>query len=123
MTITEHIRGRLLYAVPEPNKFKFTSIEDLEKSQWCRLFLRLMKNRMVLGAFRYGKLSSQKSATGPKYDNISSIHKRLTLYEITGNTEHLVDCGNLCMIEFMIGEHPNKHFESIDDGVHTEVKK
>jgi hypothetical protein len=92
-------------------------MKDLEESQWCPEFFRYMKNRMVMGAFRYGKLSSQKHS-GRKYDNIASIRRRLCLYELTGNTEHLMDCGNLCMIEYMIGDHPKKHFQSIDDGDH-----
>jgi hypothetical protein len=121
--LREMMRKRLLKNVPEPSKNGiFTSIEDLKKSQWCPEFFKLMNNRMVMGAFRYGKLSAQKNAS-VKYDNIASIRKRLILYEQTGNLEHLVDCGNLCMIEYMIGDHPQKHFCSIDDGEHATIKK
>lgn len=115
MTNTELLRQRLLKSVPEPNKITFTSIKDLEESQWCPSFFRLLKNRMILGSFRYGKLRSQK-ASSIKYDNIASVFKRLNLYKRTGNDEFLVDSANLLMIEFMIGTHPNKHFKSIDDG-------
>jgi hypothetical protein len=119
--IREYMRKRLLKNVSESNKMQFISIKDLEASQWCPEFFRLMKNRMVMGAFRYGKLSEQK-VSPIKYDNIASIRKRLKLYAQTGNTEHLMDCANLCMIEYMIGDHPNKHFAAIDDGTHATIK-
>lgn len=119
MTNLDYIRKRLLKDIPEEVKFKFKSIKDTLESQWSYLFIRYMQNRMIFGAFRYGNLNSQK-ACKVKYDNIDSVRKRLVLYENTGNTEYLVDCANLCMIEFMIGNHPKKHFKAVDDGVHAE---
>jgi hypothetical protein len=80
-----------------------------------------MKNRMVMGAFRYQPLSYQKSFN-IQYDNLKSIRRRLKLYELTGNLEHLVDCANICMIEFMVGNHEKRHFKSIDDGEHAHTK-
>lgn len=121
--VRDILRKRLLRDVrPVSSYGTLCSIKELEKSQRCPEFFKLMNNRMVMGAFRYGKLSAQKNSD-VKYDNIASIRKRLTLYEETGNLEHLVDCGNLCMIEYMIGNHPKKHFSSIDDGDHATVKK
>ena len=121
MTNTEFLRKRLLKDIPEPNKITFISFKDLERSQWCLKFLRLMKNRMIMGAFRYGTLDSQK-ASGKKYDNIASIQRRLKKYLQTGNDEFLIDAANECMIEYIVGEHPNKHFESVDDGGHATLK-
>jgi hypothetical protein len=32
--------------------------------------------------------------------------------------EHLVDVANMMLGEFELGDHPDRHFESIDDGTH-----
>ncbi len=40
-------------------------------------------------------------------------------YIETGNDELLVDVANLCMKEFAVGNHPKKHFNSVDDGEHV----
>ena len=57
----------------------------------------------------------------PKYDRVSSMIKRIELYAETHNTEHLVDVANLAMMEFVEGDHPDKHFCAIDDGAHTKT--
>jgi len=94
------------------------SISDLCKTQWCDEFEGLMRNRMIIGGMRYGLLGQQKA----KYNQIASIKRRLAKYEETGNTEHLVDIANLCMVEYVDGVHPNKHFNPSDDGEHTPRK-
>jgi hypothetical protein len=76
-----------------------------------------MRNRLVMGAFRYGLL---KEGSGGNYDSISSAIQRLKLYQQTGNQEYLVDAANLCLVEFKCGSHENAHFKAIDDGVHVE---
>jgi len=95
--------------------------EALAKSQMSERFVEYMTNRMVLGTFRYGKWQDNKK-NGVKIDRISSIRKRLDLFEKTGNSEYLVDIANLAMIEFEISDHPNLHFAAIDDGCHAEFK-
>lgn len=94
------------------------SLKKIEEVQWNNKFEELRKNRMIMGFFRYGPLRKQKG----KYDNIKSCIQRLKLYQKTGNTEHLVDVANICMCEFTNGIHPNKHFKSEDDQIHTELK-
>lgn len=84
------------------------------------MFEKLIRNRLIMGAIRYGLL---KEKGKKKYNRIDSIRQRLTLYEETGNAEHLVDCANLCLCEFEEPGHKNFHFESIDDGMHTKEKK
>jgi len=37
-------------------------------------------------------------------------------------TELLVDIANLCLLEFIEGNHKDKHFESKDHNIHTQVK-
>ena len=92
---------------------------DEAKSNWSDTFIILMKNRRIMGAYRYGLHTVIKK----QYDCIGSAIKRLQKYQITGNTEYLVDAANLCSVEFEEGQHPNKHFSSIDDGEHTQIKK
>ena len=80
-----------------------------------------MRNRMIMGALRYGLLGAPGK---PQYDRIASIIKRLKFYTEDGNTEHLVDAANLCLCEFVEGTHPLKHFGSVDDcAAHCEIKK
>jgi len=96
---------------------KCKSITVLYKCQWSPLFEKYMRNRLALGYFRYGSLRTQAKG---KYSNLKSIRQRLDLYQKTGNDEILVDIANLAMVEFVNGNHPKKHFKSIDDGIHTE---
>lgn len=100
---------------PEPPP----SLEEIYATQWCNEFEQLMRNRLAMGYFRYGPLNKQPKG---KYDNIASIRRRLDKYEQTGNLEFLVDSANICLVEFLNGNHPNKHFSAIDDGEHTQVK-
>lgn len=92
------------------------NLDSLYESQWCNRFDELRHNRMVLGTYRYG---DYKAKDAPKYDRIGSAISRLKRYQESGNAEYLVDVANLCMIEFDVPNHPNAHFESIDDGEHA----
>jgi hypothetical protein len=102
--------------IPTPT---LTTYEDSDKN-WSETFIKLMKNRMKMGAFRYGVM---KTPGRPKYDTISSIRKRLNNYEKSGNQENLVDIANICMTEFAENWHPKAHFASVDDGEHAQIKK
>lgn len=95
------------------------NLEDLRKSEWSQEFEELMRNRLIMGALRYGKIGVPNK---PKYDRVSSMNKRLNLYQETGNKEYLVDMANLCLLEFVECHHPNAHFNSIDDGEHVKAK-
>ena len=95
-------------------------IEELKRTQWSEEFEGLMRNRLVLGAIRYGKLHAPNK---PKYDRIGSAVKRLHKFNKTGNKEYLVDAANLCLLEFEECNHPNQHFSAIDDGEHVSVIK
>lgn len=97
------------------NKLDYRSLLETEKSD---RFYQLMKNRLVLGAFRYGLLKSIK----PNWDRCNSIRYRLKLYEDTGNKEVLVDIANMALLEFEECKHPKAHFKAIDDGLHTKIK-
>jgi hypothetical protein len=95
------------------------TIDGLYKSEWSATFEGLMRNRLVMGRFRYAPMRDHRK---PQYARVMSIQKRLNLYKVTGNLEHLVDCANLCLLEFVEGEYAGKHFSSVDDGIHMGVK-
>lgn len=119
-SIHEKIRQRLYQqaGLIEKPKPRFT-LEQLAAIQWSDLFERYMRNRLMMGGLRYG-VFGQKGK--PKYNSIESIRQRLEKYEETGNTECLVDIANLCMVEFIEGVHPKKHFRAEDD-TNEKVKK
>lgn len=97
-----------------------SSYEELKESEWSEEFERLMRNRLIIGALRYGRIGA---ANKPQYDRVNSMIKRLMKYQETGNKEFLVDVANICLLEFVECNHPNQHFHAIDDGEHTEILK
>ena len=123
MTNFEHMRERLYrragLLAPPPPKYNYL---QLRASEWSPQFEEFMRNRMVMGALRYGTIAQNRAAKKP-YDRIASVKKRLESYLITGNDELLVDCANLLMLEFELGQHPRKHFRAADSREHNvEVK-
>ena len=102
----------------EPHPAPAIDIESLRLTEWDTEFEQLMRNRLVMGAMRYGKIGAPGK---PIYDRVSSIIKRMEKYKATGNKEFLVDVANLCLLEFVECHHPNAHFHAIDDGEHTEA--
>lgn len=115
--IIDHIRDHL-----ERSAFghKFPSLAELRQSEWVPEFEQLMRNRLLMGAFRYGLLQ-EKIDGQSHFKLLPSIRKRLDAYESTGNQEHLVDIANLCMLEFVMPSIHNAHFKPIDDGEHVET--
>lgn len=93
--------------------------DALAASEWSDEFERMMRNRLIMGALRYGLINEEGK---PRYDRVGSMKRRLDLYSETGNLEHLVDVANLALMEFEEGRHPNAHFASLDDGHHTRTK-
>ena len=94
------------------------TFSELLGSEWSPEFERLMRNRLVMGALRYGRIQDNR---GKKYLRVKDAIRRLNEYEEGGNLEHLVDAANLILLEFECGAHPKKHFNSVDDGQHCEV--
>jgi hypothetical protein len=114
--IRQHMEKSLFPEPPVP----MPPIEELRETEWSQRFEELMRNRLVVGAFRYGRLHA---AGKPKWDRIGSIQKRLMVYQNTGNTECLVDIANMCLLEFEEGDHPLKHFAAADDCLHVDHKR
>lgn len=109
------LRQRLLLRAglaekPQP-KFSLTSLMETE---WSPQFEFLMRNRLIMGAFRYGLLS-EKRKKGKKWDLLEPIRKKVEKYEETGNVEYLVDAANYCLLAFECDDHPLKHFKALDD--------
>ncbi len=96
-----------------------SELEKLQASEWSPDFEHLMRNRLLIGSFRYGGLHAGGK---PNYDRIESIIKRAHNYKSSGNDELLVDIANLALCEYEEGTHPSKHFSSIDDGEHVNIK-
>lgn len=110
---------RRLAGLPESDELPPT-LAELRQTEWSQAFEALMRNRLILGAFRYGRLGGQFK---PQYDRTQAILLRTAQYAATGNLELLVDVANLAMLEFVEGRHPRKHFRASDDGAHVEVVK
>lgn len=113
MTNNEWLRKRIMDRLDTPVGDKTESLSCLRDSE----FEMLMRNRLLVGRFRYGKMNDLEKG---QYDCVDSMLKRLRLYEDTGNLEHLVDVANLALVEYVHSRHPKKHFSSSDDGIHCE---
>jgi hypothetical protein len=100
--------------LPEEQPPKAVDFDSLRKTEWSKDFETYMRNRLIMGALRYGVINAKDK---PKYDRIDSIRKRLQLYQDSGNTELLVDIANMALLEFVEGDHPLKHFTALDSGV------
>ena len=91
------------------------------RKNWSEQFVRLQKNRMCMGYYRYGShVALGPKAEGCAYSCVDDAIERLRAYRRTGNQEELVDAANLCMIEFCTPTaHPRPSFLSTDDARHT----
>ena len=92
-------------------------LKQLRRTQRCPEFTELMEHRLLMGFYRYEPIDSPNKGD---YDLMGSLETRLANYRLTGNLEHLIDMGNMCLLEFMHSRHPLKHFKATDDGEHTQ---
>lgn len=118
-TVTEHLREGLLARAGLLERRQFPPLPELRRTEWSPVFEQLMRNRLVVGALRYGTFAEHAAAGGNGYDNVGSAIHRLREYQAGGNMEHLVDAANLCLKEFLVGDHPQRHFAAGDDGQHA----
>ena len=124
MTNTQYLRGRIYEQAgldPDgeiPVRGKAPALDELRRTQWSERFEQAARCRMIIGGLRYGLLHGKHKR---QYDRIGAAIFRLQEYLRTGNDELLVDVSNFCMIEFEEGNHPMKHFRSIDDGQHVQT--
>lgn len=95
----------------------------LERTEWSPDFERLMRNRLMLGSIRYGRLGSHGTRGGkPLWDYVTNAIAMLQEFKATGNVELLVDSANACLLEYVDGRHPLRHFQSADGGGHFTLK-
>ena len=85
--------------------------DTVPDTEFSERFVDGMKDRMAVSYFKYGKVAK---AFPKKVDAVESLRLRLDAYAETGNTEHLVDAANYCMIEYMHPAHPKAHFQATD---------
>lgn len=101
-------------APAKKSKFQPSDLKALEKSEWSPEFERLMRNRLLMGALRYGTFA-EKAKKKEKWDLLGAVSSKLEKYEETGNTEYLVDAANYLMLAFEFDDHSRKHFHALDD--------
>lgn len=94
-------------------------LDRLRKSEWSPDFEQLMRNRLLMGSFRYG-LFEEKVMGDLQWDLIGSIVSRIERYKQTGNLELLADIANLAMLEFVIPSVRGACLKPEDDGEHVE---
>ena len=80
------------------------------KGRWNKKFVKKLKEHLIIGAVRYGFLHAVNK---PIYDRVDSMIKRIRLYKKNGNLEYLVDCANLCLLEFEEGIHPKRNMKEL----------
>ncbi len=117
-SVTAHIREHLLHGVfLEP--LRSVTLADIKAKNLCfesffrcmRLdpgFERLMRNRVEMGALRYG-------ARGPVPGVVEGALGLVAKYRETKNLEFLVNAANYLMIEWTFPSHPG-HYTSAGPG-------
>lgn len=120
MNVTDYIRKRLFGLNSKGTYTKIPDYDTLKVTEWSTEFEMYMRNRLIMGPFRYCLLHDPNR---PDYDYTTSMLERIKVYIHTGNAEQLVDVANMCMLEFLFGKHPKKHFRAKDDSIHTKLKK
>ena len=110
-------RWRLAHGLPERKPGLAPYIGELqEQLAWMDKWFQYMRNRILMGRFRYGPFSNKV-----KYDYISAIKKKIELYEKSGNLENLVDAANYCLLELKKPTREGVYFEAQDDSEHAKI--
>lgn len=113
-TVTEHIRQRLLDRAGVATTTRLPAAASLAASEWSAEFELLMRNRLIMGAYRYGLMQRKPR----QYNRVGSIERRLAAYIKDGNRERLVDIANICLLEFIERNHVLSNFNALDDDIH-----
>jgi len=107
--------------LPEED-FRRPPLDDLQQTEWSPQFEQLMRNRLIQGAIRYGRMGHGSIPKGKNiYHRAESIRRRIDRFEKTGNGEYLVDIANIALLMFEERYHPDFYFKSIDDGIHDAI--
>lgn len=111
-TVTEHLREHALQQAGCVDRRPMPDLDSLRQSEWFPEFEQLMRNRIIMGAFRYGLLEHKAKMSYRMFDY---LREKVDLYERTGNREALVDIANMAGLEFTFPSHPNAHWAAGDD--------
>jgi hypothetical protein len=111
-TVFEHIRDHALQEAGCMDRRVMPDLAMLQETEWNPRFERLMRNRLIMGALRYGSLTGDKLG---RWNYVQYLQTKLDDYRATGNLEDLVDIGNLALLEFTDPTHPAAHWGPIDD--------
>lgn len=90
---------------------KVPGLHSLRKTEWSKRFEKMMRDRLIMGALRYGLLHAKGK---PQYDRMASAERRIKLYKRTGDIGLLADIANMCLLEFEEGTHPKRHLAEGD---------
>jgi len=107
--VNDHIREHALSERGVSDRVP--DLDILERTETNEDFFRLMRNRLLMGAFRYGAMDKNEMTTT---ERVAWIQNRLSRYASTGNVECLVDVANVCLVEFHLSTHSKKHFKAED---------
>ena len=91
-----------------------TTPDESLATEYSAQFDVLRMNRMVHAFFKHGPVVTNNEHG--LIDSVKSLEAWLAMYKRTGNTEYLVDVANFAMVEFMQPQHPQAHFDAMDDG-------
>lgn len=86
----------------------------LQKTEWSPEFEQHMRNRLLMGALRYGLLADKKKNPN-KWDLLKALRSKIKGYLKTHNKEYLVDAANYLLLEFECPSIPNTFFKALDD--------
>lgn len=111
------LRAHLLETAGIVDRRPVPSLETIRLSEWSSDFEQLQRNRMVMGAFRYGPVARQDFT---QHELTTEIKRRVRRYECTRNLEHLVDAANICMVAYLQGLRHGECLTPTDNGPHTQ---
>lgn len=108
MNNTQYLLQRHYHRLGIPT---FPDPDTLRREEWSHEFAQLigpiprelqtlMRQNLIMGAFRYGRLGAEGK---PRWNRMKDIQRRLGLYAQNHNLEHVVDCLNLAMCEYVEG--------------------
>ena len=105
--LRRHLLDSLGYCPPQR---AVPDLPELVETEWSPRFEQYMRNRLIMGCFRYGPLANKKG-----YAIIDYIITKLNRYQQIGCLEALVDVANMALIEFEHPSHPTAHWSPLDE--------
>jgi hypothetical protein len=111
-SITDHLREHALTMAGCIDRKPMPDLETLRRTEWFPEFEQLMRNRIIMGAFRYCRMQDKGKT---KYRMFDYLLEKAEVYSRTGNKEALVDIANMAALEFTFPSRENAHWSAGDD--------